>query len=148
MAATGRKSKLTKSLIDKACKVLRAGNYVKTTCGYLSICESSWYDWIREGNTAIERDKKGIPVNDDEKLKIEFVQLTQKAQDEAIVRNIQIIQQAAQRNWQAAAWYLERTKPDLFAAQHKLTVDATPAKLTLEEARKVIEERKQKQLKS
>lgn len=45
----------------------------------------------------------------------ELVVRMEKAQATAIARNVAIIQKSADKNWTAAAWYLERRHPDLFA---------------------------------
>ncbi|HOQ51860.1 MAG TPA: hypothetical protein PK233_08525, partial [Candidatus Atribacteria bacterium] len=53
--------------------------------------------WLREGEAA----KSG--------LKRQFWQAIKKAEKEAIIKNVGIIQKAAEEgNWQAAAWWLER----------------------------------------
>ena len=39
-----------------------------------------------------------------------------------VVRNVSIIQQAAQTNWQAAGWWLERTAPQHFGRQMRTEV--------------------------
>lgn len=86
------------------------GNYTKVVCDYLGICESTWYKWLKDG----EKAKSG--------LKMEFFQSIKKAEAEAQIRNVGIIQQSAKENWQAAAWYLERKFPDMWG-RRKLEVD-------------------------
>lgn len=44
----------------------------------------------------------------------EFCHQVRKAESEAAQRFIGLIEAAAKRNWQAAAWMLERRHPDLF----------------------------------
>lgn len=100
MAKRGRKPKLTKELIKKATDIIRMGNYTETACEYLGIHKSTWYKWLSAG----EKANSG--------LKREFFDAIKKAEAEAQIRNLGIIQQAAKENWQAAAWYLERKFPD------------------------------------
>jgi len=132
----GRHTKLTPELIERACKVLRLGNYVKTTCGYLDISEEAWYTWIKDAEAAKQKEKNGIELTDFEKIKIEFSIAVKKAQDEAIVRNLQLIQTAAASNWQAAAWTLERRYPDMFSLAQRITITDKPEQLTVEDVKK------------
>lgn len=143
MAKRGRKSYLTDELIQEACRVLRLGNYVKTTCGYLGITEATWYNWINDGENAKIRFENGEEISDEDCKKIELVKSVKKAQDEAIVRNIELIQTAAQSNWQAAAWTLERRYPDMFSLAQRIAVADTFERLDPKEIRQQLETRKQ-----
>lgn len=96
----GRKSKLTKELIEEAAKYIRAGNYACVVANYLGIGESTWYRWLSEGEQA----KSG--------LKREFWEAIKKAEAVPEIRNVNIIQQAAEENWQAAMTYLQRRFPE------------------------------------
>lgn len=64
-----------------------------------------------------------------EGIYFQFVQAIKKARSEAMDRNVEIIQTAAKKTWQAAAWYLERQFPEEFASESK----------TVRELRKIIE---------
>ena len=96
----GRKSKLTKELIEEAAKYIRAGNYACVVANYLGIGESTWYRWLSEGEQA----KSG--------LKREVWEAIKKAEAVPEIRNVNIIQQAAEENWQAAMTYLQRRFPE------------------------------------
>ena len=92
-----RKSKLTEELIQEAHDLVAEGNYIKDVYPIFGIGEVTWYRWLREGEAA----KSG--------LKRQFWQAIKKAEKEAIIKNVGIIQKAAEEgNWQAAAWWLER----------------------------------------
>lgn len=97
-----RKSKLTKELIARADKLLKAGNYHTTVCQYLNIHPSTWYRWLQEG----EKARSGI--------KKEFYDTVKKAEAEAEIRLITELQKISQEenNWQAIAWMLERKFPE------------------------------------
>jgi hypothetical protein len=110
MTQRGRKSKLTKELIQEAANIIKMGIYVETACDYLGIHRSTWYKWLSEG----EKAKGG--------LKKEFFDTIKKAEAEAQIRNIGIIQQAAKDNWQAAAWYLERRYPERWGRRKVIEV--------------------------
>ena len=96
----GRKSKLTKELIDEAVNLIKLGNYACVVANYLGVSESTWYRWLQEGEQA----KSG--------LKREFWESIKKAEAVPEIRNVKIIQQAAEENWQAAMTYLQRRFPE------------------------------------
>lgn len=104
----GRKPKLTKELIAEAEKWIKAGNYTTTVCQYLGIHQSTWYKWMQQG----EKAKSG--------LKREFFDRIKKAESHSEMRNVQLIQQAGNETWQAAAWYLERKFPDKWGKKDKV----------------------------
>lgn len=142
MTMAGRHSKLTPQLIEDASRIMAAGNYVKTACGFLNMSEECWYNWIREAKTAMVKQQKGQQLTSDEQLRIDFYTTIQKAQEAGIIRNMQIIQNAATTNWQAAAWLLERRHPDMFSLAQRITVNAQPQQLSPDEVRQQLEERK------
>lgn len=94
------KLKLNQEMIEKAYKYIAAGNYVETVCEYLGISKNTWYVWLRKG----EKQKQGVYRD--------FYDAIKKAEAEAEMRNVAIIQKAAQDTWQAAAWFLERKYPE------------------------------------
>lgn len=100
-----RKTKLTKELIKEAERLLRAGNYVVTVCQFLGISERTWYNWLNEGEQGFEEGKNN--------LKVQFFQSIKKAESTAEIRNVQVVQNAAQHgDWKAAMTYLQRRFPD------------------------------------
>jgi transposase len=107
----GRKTKLTRELIDEASKLIRAGNYNETVCQYLGIHKSTWYKWLAEGEQA------------NSGLKKEFFDSIKKAEAHAEIRNVQVIQKAANESWQAAMTYLERKFPDRWGRKDKVNAD-------------------------
>ena len=118
-----RKSKLNKELIEKAYKLVAAGNYHKDVYPILGVDESTWYRWLSDG----EKAKSGI--------KREFYETIKKAEKDAIARNVALIQQAAKEgNWQAAAWWLERKYFEDWGRKDKvdLTADKDGFKVVVE----------------
>jgi hypothetical protein len=80
--------KYTPELVKQLIKYIEVGNYVKTACEAVGISEETFYSWIKD--------------------KPEFSESIKKAEAKALIRNLTIIQVAAKKNWQAAAWFLER----------------------------------------
>lgn len=108
---TGRKLKLTRKLIDEAESLVKAGNYYSTVFQYLGIAETTWYRWLDEGKT----ESSG--------LKKEFRERIKSAESHGEIRNVQIIQKAASKSWQASAWYLERKFPERWGRKDRLDAE-------------------------
>ncbi|PTM58370.1 hypothetical protein [Desmospora activa] len=107
----GRKSKLTPELIDKATKLIAAGNYVGTVCNYLGIGETTWYRWMSEGEKATRGRYR------------EFRDAIKRAESAAEMRAVNGIVQAGSKNWQALAWYLERKHPDRWGRREQMNLE-------------------------
>lgn len=88
-------TKYSKEIIEEICKWLRAGNNITDACSLVGISRETYYEW-----------QKVYPYASD---------ATKKAEIECKARNIAIIQKAAQKTWQASAWYLERKYQNEFA---------------------------------
>lgn len=110
----GRPTKLTKELIEEIAQYLRAGNYIETTAALVGIHRDSIYEWLKRGNAEIERVSKSnrARIRKREEIFVEFTDTVKKAQAQAEAMLVSLIGQAAQKNWTAAAWRLERKYPD------------------------------------
>ena len=112
--AGGRPTKLNIDTHNKIISAIRAGNYIETAAAYAGINKSTLYDWLKRG----EREKQRVAQNPrynirkSEKPYVEFSNAVEKALAEAEVRDVAIIAKAAEDQWQAAAWRLERKFPD------------------------------------
>lgn len=120
----GGKVKVGEAIIE----ALEAGSYFDDACAAAGIHESTGYDWLSRGRTAsgIKNPAKA------ERPFIEFAEAVEKARAGAVVFAITVIRKAAQGEpaeydgdghlvkgergpqWTAAAWYLERTRPQKF----------------------------------
>lgn len=54
-----------------------------------------------------------------------FLFLSEKSRATAEIRNLQIIQTAAGDTWQAAAWILERTHPELYGRRERINLEGS-----------------------
>ena len=116
----GRRTKLTPEVREKIVSAIRAGNYAYVAAEYAGIGTSTFYHWLQKGNEA----KQGIYR--------EFLEAIKKAESEAEVRAVAIVQQSMGQNWQAAMTFLERKFPDRWGRKDRLRVDINP-KEALEE---------------
>lgn len=82
------KTKYTEERTTRIIQALRAGNTRKAACHYAAVSVDAFAAWL-----------KRYP---------EFAEAVAKAEADAEIRNVAIIQRAAEGTWQAAAWWLER----------------------------------------
>jgi hypothetical protein len=91
---TNKIMKYTDDTVKSIVNNLRSGNTQRDSALLAGISESTFYEWMK------------YP---------EFSESIKRAEKECKARNIAIIQQAATKSWQAAAWYLERRYNDEYA---------------------------------
>jgi transposase len=114
----------TKFDADVAARILtaiRVGNYMETAAAHAGISKDTLYAWLRKGARA-----KSGPLR-------EFSDAVQKAIADAEVRNVAVIQRAAQKHWQAAAWHLERTNHERWGRKDTIQhtgKDGGPVRMT------------------
>ena len=97
----GRPTKLTPELQEELLKALKGGTYVEDACAYVGLGVTTFYRWMNEAQSEDATDELR-----------EFRAAVEKARASAVVRNVALLQKAAEDSWQAAAWWLERTRPD------------------------------------
>lgn len=90
--------KYSPEMTQRICELLQAGNTQKTSAIASGISEETFYTWMKE--------------------KPEFSESVKKAEEAAVARNVAIINKAASKSWQAAAWWLERRRPDDFRVRN------------------------------
>lgn len=120
------KTKLTPELQKNLIRYIQAGSHIVVACKAVGISEVTFYDWVKRGRAG-------------EELYLKFLKSIKKAQAKTEIRNIAIVQKAAEKNWVAAMTWLERKYPQRWAKKDKLDVRT---KKTVE-SRQVIEFRKE-----
>lgn len=97
---------LTDALQKKICDAVRVGNYMEVAAAYCGITKETFYDWMRKGAKYNRGEPKFfIPENE---VYARFSDSLAEALAESEVRDIVNINKHAAKNWQAAAWKLER----------------------------------------
>lgn len=100
----GRKSKLTPKLVETILDLLRDGNYDMVAAQAVGISRATFYRWIRLG-----KDEKDGEYFD-------FYLAVEQAKAEGEVALLKTIKDASNnRQWQAAAWILERSRPERYS---------------------------------
>lgn len=92
----GRRSKLTPERQEGIVQALKAGNYLEVAARANGIDQSTLHDWVNRG----EREKTGKYA--------EFAKAIRDAEAFAENRCVTLVATAAQTDWKAAAWFLER----------------------------------------
>jgi len=96
---SGKITKRTDENAKKITDLLRAGNTRRTSCSVAGISEDTFARWLKDD--------------------ADFAESVKGAEETAVARNVALIQQAAQGGtWQAAAWWLERRRPDDFRVRN------------------------------
>jgi hypothetical protein len=99
-----RPSKRTPEREARLLEALRAGNTRRAACHYAGISDEALARWLRAS--------------------VDFVDAVKKAESDAEVRMVAQIARAAQDGtWQAAAWWLERRRPDDYARRERLDLE-------------------------
>lgn len=109
--AGGRPTKLTREIREKIVEAIRAGAYLETAAALAGIDRVTLHRWLKAG----ARQKRGELW--------EFCNAVEKALAEAEMDDLYIIKRAAQENWQAAAWRLERKFPERWGRKDRLQAE-------------------------
>jgi hypothetical protein len=103
---------------------LRGGSDLDTACQFAGLSTNQVLKFLEQGKLEAERISAGIAAQPALADTLEFWENLKKARADAIVRNVAALQKAANDGqWQAAAWWLERTVPEQYAKR-----TAKPAK--------------------
>lgn len=106
----GRKPKLTPEISQRIIELVRIGNYLDTAAASCGIHRSTLHRWLVKG----DEQSHGMYR--------EFFLAIDRAQGEAELRDCVLIAKAAQTDWRAAAWRLERRAPRKYGAQIQATL--------------------------
>lgn len=110
----GRPTKLDERTQEKIISAIKAGNYIETAAAYAGISKNTLYEWLKRGEREKQRVEKSnkAKIKKSEEIYVIFTDAVEKALAEAEMRDVLIIGKAAEKEWQAAAWRLERKFPD------------------------------------
>lgn len=111
----GRPTRLTPDVHAALVEALTTGCYRETAARAAGIGVSTLYRWLEQGEADIEHDK-ATPHR-------ELREALEKAEADAEQTALKIIRAAAPKNWQAAAWMLERKNPDRWGRRDAMKVE-------------------------
>lgn len=108
----GRPAKLTPRVQASLVRDLKAGLTRACACVRAGITYATLKTWVHRG-------RKG---GKDNAAYSTFLAAVKKAEQDAVARNVGVIQKAARKTWQAAAWWLERKAPQDWARTERQEV--------------------------
>ena len=100
----GRPTKYTPETVKSMCSLIAAGNAIRVACGLSDIDPKTHYIWMEQHP--------------------EYFAQIKKAESAAVAKRISLMTKSAENgSWQAAAWWLERTMPELYGRQITIKSD-------------------------
>jgi hypothetical protein len=122
---------------DRVVQALDAGAFFEDACSYAGVSRAAAYEWLARGRAAREEQEEhgeAHELSGNDRLYMDFSDAVERARASVVVTNLAIIRKAAQNGtWQAAAWYLERTRPHQYGRFQRPGEDDAP--LTTDAAR-------------
>lgn len=112
---SNREHLLTPERLEKIVKLIRAGNYAEVAAACAGISKGTFYKWLARGAEGEQPFKQ-------------LVDAVETATAESEARDVMVIGQAAARQWQAAAWRLERKNPKRWGRKDGLELTGDESK--------------------
>lgn len=117
---------LTEELIERLASTIRGGAYVETAAAFCGISKDTFYRWLRMAESVVSGQRPDAQSDETTELLIKLSDAVKKAMAEAELRDLLVIDRAAQEGvWQAAAWRLERKYHDRWGRREKLQLEHT-----------------------
>lgn len=113
----GRKTILTPQLQTELLGMLSTGAYIEHACQAASISVANYYNWMNWGEDyaqALETDEKPNPKH---RVYFEFFEAVMRVRSRVATRVSGLVLKAAERDWKAGAWWLERSFPEAWGRQ-------------------------------
>ena len=104
----GRPSRLTEPVRTALLAAIRSGCPYSYACAAAGVSYSTFLNWTRQG-------RSDLTAGDTATAFAAFLLAVKRAEAEGVAARLEIINEAARRNWAAAAWVLERRLPQHFA---------------------------------
>lgn len=129
----GRPTVLTPEVTDTILTLVRAGNYLEVAAAAAGVSRDSLFEWLKRGareRRSVTDGKRQKPRKSEQPF-VDFSDALQKARGTSEAADLEVIRRAAVKNWQAAAWRLERKHPQRWGRRerHEITgKDGGPVK--------------------
>ncbi len=109
MSRSSGENLCTPEMIEKITNLIRAGNYREVAAASVGISKSTFFEWLSRG----ARGEEPYTV---------LAAEVEKADAQSEMRDVVLIGKAAEMQWQAAAWRLERKNPKRWGRKDGLTL--------------------------
>jgi hypothetical protein len=113
----GRPTRYSDALADQLCNLIGAGVPIRVASRSLGIGRSTLYEWRDAGRRGLD------PY-------VVFEAKIERALSRAETSLTLNLVRAAQKDWRAAAWWLERRHPERYGAKQTMRVEKAPAEMT------------------
>lgn len=107
-------------LVEKIGEALEIGNTIENSMRLAGLSHQTYYNWMKDGKASLAKREKGEYLDEVDRKLIEFVERVNQAEAQAIDTRIRLIHIASKNQWQAAAWWLERRRPNDFALKNRV----------------------------
>jgi hypothetical protein len=107
-AIGGRRFKLTDERRNSVCAAIAEGHTFAYAAVEAGLSESSLHSYRKLGRLALDRFHEGEEIDERDAFLADFVMMIAEAEHDAEKKFLGIISSAAETQWQAAAWILER----------------------------------------
>lgn len=102
---------LTEDLCSRLVDLVRRGNFLQVACKACGVLPSQLHKWLERGHAGEEPYRQlGLRLN--------------AAQAEAEIVLVESLNEAASRDWKAAAWKLERKYPDRYGPRLEARIES------------------------
>lgn len=116
---TGRPTKLTDEVETDFLTALAQGSYIETACNFAGVARDTYYGWMERARKARE---KGGKLTVAEQRLVDFSDNVKNVLARSEMGDLKRIKVAAESQWQAAAWRLERRYPERWGrTRHEIT---------------------------
>jgi hypothetical protein len=117
---------LTEEMIERLANTIRGGAYVETAVAFCGISKDTFYRWLRMAESAERTATTAQSTPEATELLLKLSDAVKRAMAEAELRDLFVIDRAAQQGvWQAAAWRLERKYSNRWGRQARLQIDCS-----------------------
>lgn len=105
-------SEITAPQVEALVSAVRSGVDLDTACHFAGVSNALVLRYLERGKLEAERIVNGDKPNPVEAKYLKLWDDLKKSRADAVVRNVAHVQKAAQEDWRAASWWLERTVPE------------------------------------
>jgi hypothetical protein len=103
---------LTPEVHEKVREALDAGAYQRDAATFAGVSVRTFYAWLQRGREAAEALERGEPVESVDRDLAAFLHMVEGSRVRVAVDLLTVVQDAARKDWRAAAWFLERSYPE------------------------------------
>jgi hypothetical protein len=115
----GRPHGLTPAIFAAVVGSIQVGGYAVRAAEAAGIGESTYYLWITRGEAEAQWVADGHRPHAAERVFLEFLESIKRADAEAELYAVAVVQGAMSESWQAAMTYLERRHPDRWSRREQ-----------------------------